>query len=327
MGKFYEKLGKKSASLLKKDYKNAGYWYSSAADCYKVEGDEEKFRRLKDLALKCFLSYLEESRKNNIVTDTGQVYLWISYIYRSLGNLNEFHNFVIEAAKAFTLTARNLAKNDKAALPAIISYYNSANCYRLVGDKSTAKKNYKNALNIYHRRGRGGDKGIEFSPVLLATCHYRMDEPESAIEILERELKKEHSSPLVFSNIHLILGCYYLENRDKKNAKKHFQEAKIPFDIEKLSAAELVTQALCQLMLNNPENAIGLAELSVKISSKTRKYNLRQLIQEIAGIVLYLAGGQDLIVEKIMESLAWQHLDLPLYDALNIITKNRISKH
>jgi tetratricopeptide (TPR) repeat protein len=154
-----------------------------------------------------------------------------------------------------------------------------------------------------------------------------MDDPEEAIKILERELKNEHSSPLVFSNIHLILGCYYLENRDKKNAEKHFREAKISFDIEKLSAAEIVTQAFCQLMLNNSENAIGLAELSLKLSSKSRKYNLRQLIEEMGALALYLASGQDSIVEKIMESLTWQHLDLPLYDALNIITKNRMKKH
>lgn len=326
MGRFYEKLGKKSASLLKKDLKNAGYWYSSAADCYNVGEDEENFRRLKDLALKCFLSYLEESRKKNIVTDTGQIYLWASYIYRSLGDLNEFHKFVIEAAKAFTLSAKNLPKSNKAALPTIISYYNSANCYRLIGEKNNAKKNYRNAINIYRREG-GHYKGIEFSPVLLAAFHYRMDEHEEAINILERELKNEHSFPLVFSNIHFILGCYYLENRDKKNAEKHFREAKISFDVEKLSAAEIVTQALCQLMLNNSENAIALAELSLKLSSKSRKYNLRQLIQEMGGLVLYLASGQDSIVEKIMESLTWQHLDLPLYDALSIITKNRIKKH
>lgn len=325
MGRFYEKLGKKSESLLKKDLKNAGYWYSSAADCYKAKGDEENFRRLKDYALKCFLSYLEESRKKNIITDTGQIYLWISYIHRSLGNLNEFQKFVVEAAKAFNLTAKSLPKNDKSGLPAIISYYNSANCYRLIGDKNNAKKNYRNAINVYRREG-GRYKGIEFSPVLLAACYYRMDEHAEAINILERELKNEHSSPLVFSNIHLILGCYYLENGDNKNADKHFREAKISFDIEKLSAAEIVTQALCQLMLNNSENAIGLAELSLKLSSKTRKYNLRQLIQEMGGIVLYLASGQDSIVEKIMESLTWQHLDLPLYDALSIITKNRIKK-
>ena len=325
MGNFYEKLAKKSTSLLKKDYKKAGYWYSSAADYYQIEGDKEKFLDLKNLALKCFSSYLEESRKKTIKTDTSQVYLWSSYIYRSLGHPDKFHKFVIKAAEAFTLIARNLAKNDKTALQAIISYYNSANCYRLVGDKNTAEKNYKKALSIYHQKGRS--KGIEFSSVLLATCYYRMGEQKKAIDILERELKNHNLSPLVFSNIHLILGCYYLEKMNKKKAKKHFEEAKTHPDTEKLSAPEMITQALCQLMLNNSENAIGLAELSVKISSKIRDYNLRQLIQEIGGIILYLARGQHSRVEKIMASLAWQHLDLPLYDALSIIIENQISKH
>ncbi|MEM2146443.1 MAG: tetratricopeptide repeat protein [Candidatus Jordarchaeaceae archaeon] len=325
MGRFYEKLGRKSASLIKKDLRDAGYWYSSAADCYKLEGDEENFRRLKNLALKCFLDYLEESRKKNMLTDTGPVYLWASHIYRSLGNMDEFHKFVIEAAKAFTLTAKNLPKNSEAILQAIICYYNSANCFWLIGDKSNAEKNYQNALNIY-RRESVKYKGIAFSPVLQAACYYRMGAYEDAINILERALENEHISPLVFSNINLILGCYYLENDDKKNAEKHFQEAKISFDVEKLSAAELATQALCQLMLNNSDNAIGLAELALKLSSKSRKYNLRQLIQEIGGIALYLASGEHSIVEKIMESLTWQHLELPLYDALNIITKKRIKK-
>lgn len=325
MGRFYEKLGRKSASLMKKDLRNAGYWYSSAADCYKLEGDEENFRRLKDLALKCFLNYLEEFRKKSMSIDAGQVYLWASHIHRSLGNMDKFHKFIIEAAKSFTLTAKSLPKNSEAILQAIICYYNSANCFRLIGDESNAKKNYQSALNIY-RRESGKHKGIAFSPVLQAACYYRMGAYGEAMNILERELENEHISPLVFSNINLILGCYYLENGDKKSAEKHFREAKISFDVEKLSAVELATQALCQLMLNNSDNAVGLAELSLKLSSKSRKHNIRQLIEEIGGIVLYLASGEYSIVEKIMESLTWQHLDLPLYDALNIITKKRIKK-
>lgn len=321
MANFYEKLAKKSTSLLKKDYKKAGYWYSSAADYYQIEGDNGKFLELKNLALKCFSSYLEESRKKNILTDTGQVYQWISYIYLSLRHPEKFHNFVIKAAKTFTQTARNLAKNDGTVLQAIINYYNSANCYRLVGEKKKAEENYKKALNVYNQKGKG--KGIEFSPVLVATCYYRMGEQEKAIKILERELEKQKLSPIVFSNIHLILGCYYLEKMDKKNAKKYFEEAKTPPYTEKLSAPELVTQALCQLMLNNSENAIGLAELSVKISSKVRDYNLRQLIQEIGALILYLSRRKRSIVAKIMASLTWQHLDLPLYDALSIITQTK----
>ncbi|MEM3525847.1 MAG: hypothetical protein QXV37_00400, partial [Candidatus Jordarchaeaceae archaeon] len=85
-GRLYEKLGNKSVSLLKKDLMSAGYWYSSAADYYQMAGDEENFRRLKDLALKYLLSYLENQKKD-VVIDTGQIYLWISYIHRSLGNL------------------------------------------------------------------------------------------------------------------------------------------------------------------------------------------------------------------------------------------------
>jgi hypothetical protein len=113
---------------------------------------------------------------------------------------------------------------------------------------------------------------------------------------------------------------------DKEKAREHFERAKVSPDTEKLSAPELVAQALCQLMLNNKKGAIGLAELSVKITSKMRDYIIRQLIEEMGGIVLYLAGGQHSKVEKIMASLEWQHLDLPLYDALRIITENRISK-
>lgn len=319
MGKFYEKLAKKSTSLLKRDYKKAGYWYSSAADYYQIMGDKEKFLNLKNLALRCFSSYLEEFRKKNILTDDGQVYLWISYIYQSLGQPDKFHNFTTKAAKTFTLTAKNLEKNDKTALQAIINYYNSANCYRLVGDKKKAEENYLKALKIYSKQDK--DKGIEFSPVLVATCYYRMGEKEKAIKILELELNKEPLSPLVFSNILLILGCYYLDKKDKKNAKKCFEKAEIPPDTEKLSAPEIITQALRQLMLNNSEIAISLTEVSFKISSKIRDYNLRQLIQEIGGLTLYLARGQNSMVEKIMASLTWQHLDLPLYDALSIITK------
>lgn len=324
MAEFYEKLAKKSVSFRKKDFMNAGYWYSSAADCYQVEGDDEKLRALKDLALKCFLSYLEESRKSNIRTETGQVYLWISGIYRSLEQPDKFHNYATKAAEAFSLTADILAKNNKTALQAIVCYYDSANCYWLAGDKKTFVKKYGKALNVYRQKSRSSKIG--FSPVLLACCYYRMGEYKKAIDILEKELENENLSCLVFSNIHLILGCYYLENMDKKKAKEHFEGAKISPDAEKLSAIELVTQALCQLMLNNSENATELAELSVKITSKMRDYNMKQLIQEIGGIVVYLAGKKHSTVEKIMASLEWQHLDLPLYDALRIITENRIGK-
>jgi tetratricopeptide (TPR) repeat protein len=325
MAEFYEKLANKGMSRLKKDFKNAGYLYSSAADYYLVEGDEEKFRGLKDLALKCFSSYLEESQKGKMRTDTCQVYLWISGIYKSLGQLDEFRNFAIKAAEAFTLSADILVKNDKTLLQAIICYYNSANCYRLAGDKKTFIKKYGKALSVYHNKGK--NRGIELSPVLLASCYYRMGENKRAIDTLEQELKNENLSPLVFSNIHLILGCYYLENMDKEKAKEHFEDAKASPDAEKLSAIELVTQALCQLMLNNKENAIGIAELSAKLSSKMRDYDLRQLIQGIEGIVLYLAEGKRSTVEKIIDSLEWQHFALPLYDALKIITENLIGKH
>ncbi len=323
MGKLYEKLAKKSTSLLKKDYRKAGYWYSSAADCYQIEGDKEKFLDLKNLALECFSSYLEELRKKSI-EDTGQVNLWISHIYQSLGYTDKFHDFLIKAAEAFLLTARNLAKSEKTAVQSVINYYNSANCYRLVGDKKKAEENYKKALNIYNRKSK--DKRIGFSPVLSATCYYRMGEAKKAIGILEGELKRQHLSPLVFSNINLFLGCYYLEKKDQKNAENYFGAAKIPPDTEKISAPEIITQALCQLMLNNSENAINLAELSVKISSKIKDYNLRQLIQEIGKLIIHLANKQYQMVEKIMASLSWQHSDLPLYDALSIIKENRIRK-
>ncbi|MGQ9719693.1 MAG: tetratricopeptide repeat protein [Candidatus Jordarchaeum sp.] len=322
MGKFYEKLAKKSRSTLKKDYKKAGYWYSSAADYYQIHGDEQKFIELKELALKCFSNYLEESRKKQMEDGNGQVYLWISHIYQSLGNPDKFQNYLIKAAEVFTLNARNLAKNYRTTLQAIINYYNSANCYRLLGENKKAWESYGKALNIYNKKGK--NEVIGFSPVLRATCYYRMGEQNKAIEILEGELTKEHLSPLVFSNTHLILGCYYLDKRSEKNAENHFQAAKIVPDTEKISAPELITQALCQLMLKNSEGAIGLAELSVKISSKLRDYNLRQLIQEIRGLVINLARGQYSVAEKIMASLSWRHFDLPLFDALSIIKKNQI---
>ncbi|MHA1210749.1 MAG: hypothetical protein ACTSRF_16230 [Candidatus Freyarchaeota archaeon] len=297
MGRLYEKLAKKSMSLLRKDLKEAGYWYSSAADCYRMEGDEEKFRHLKKLALKCFSDFLKDKEKKRVM-DAGQVYLWISHIYHSFGDANKFHRFAVRAAEAFSLAARRMAESDKTALQAIIGYYNSANCYRLIGDEKNAERGYRKALSIY--RQKGAHKGVEFSPVLQASCYY-----------------------LVYSNIRLILGCYYLESTNKKMAKKHFEEAKILPDTEKLSAPELVTQALCQMMLGNRKNAVGLAELSMKLSTKIRDYNLGQLIQETSGIIMHLAKGQRSVVEGVMASLTWQHPDLPLYDALSIITRHQ----
>ncbi len=320
MGRLYEKLAKKSMSLLRKDLKEAGYWYSSAADCYRMEGDEEKFRHLKKLALKCFSDFLKDKEKKRVM-DAGQVYLWISHIYHSFGDANKFHRFAVRAAEAFSLAARRMAERDKTALQAIIGYYNSANCYRLIGDEKNAERRYRKALSIY--RQKGAHKGVEFSPVFQASCYYRIGEHKRAIEILERELENRVLSPLVYSNIRLILGCYYLESTNKKMAKKHFEEAKILPDTEKLSAPELVTQALCQMMLGNRKNAVGLAELSMKLSTKIRDYNLGQLIQEISGIIMHLAKGQHSVVEGVMTSLTWQHPDLPLYDALSIITRHQ----
>jgi tetratricopeptide (TPR) repeat protein len=319
-GRFYEKLAEKSLSFFKKDFRSAGYWYSSAADYYRIGGDKEKFINLKNLALKYFLSLLEEPKERSIVDGAGQIYLWVSYVHRALGNLNEHRNFLIKAAKTFALQAKNL-KGDKTSLEVMINYYNSANCYRIVGDRSRAEENYKNALRVYYQKG--GSKGIEFSPVLLASCHYRLGDIKKAVEILENESKKQNLPPLVFSNINLILGCYYLEEGEEEEARKHFEEARIPPDTEKLSAPELVTQALCQLMLNNAENAAGLAEVSIRLSSKIRDYNLRQLIQEIGELVIGLVKGQERKIEELMESLTWQHMELPLYDALNIITKKQ----
>ncbi|MBS7249018.1 MAG: tetratricopeptide repeat protein [Candidatus Freyarchaeota archaeon] len=321
IGRFYEKLAEKSLSFFKKDFKSAGYWYSSAADCYKIGGDEEKFVDLKNLALKYFLSLLEETKEKGTVDSIGQIYLWVSYAYRALGNLDEHRNFLIKAAKTFALKAKSLDKGDKASLQAIINYYNAANCYRTLGDRSEAEENYKNALKKYYRKGR--IRGVEFSPVLLASCYYRLGDIKKAIEILEKESKKQNLPPLVFSNINLILGCYHLERGEKEEARRHFEEARIPPDTEKLSAPELVTQALCQLMLNNAENATGLADVSIRLSSKLRDYNLRQLIQEIGELILSLVKGQEQKIEKLMESLTWQHMELPLYDALNIITRKR----
>ncbi|MHA1263580.1 MAG: hypothetical protein ACTSSA_16150 [Candidatus Freyarchaeota archaeon] len=150
MGRLYEKLAKKSMSLLRKDLKEAGYWYSSAADCYRMEGDEEKFRHLKKLALKCFSDFLKDKEKKRVM-DAGQVYLWISHIYHSFGDANKFHRFAVRAAEAFSLAARRMAESDKTALQAIIGYYNSANCYRLIGDEKNAERGYRKALSIYRQ--------------------------------------------------------------------------------------------------------------------------------------------------------------------------------
>ncbi len=321
IGRFYEKLAEKSLSFFKKDFKSAGYWYSSAADCYKIGGAEEKFFDLKNLALKYFLRLLEEPKEKGIVDSIGKVYLWVSYAYRALGNLDEHRNFLIKAAKNFVLQAQNLSKSYKTSLQAIINYCSAANCYRILGDRSRAEEHYKNALRIYYQRGK--NKGVEFSSVLLASCHYRLGDIKKAIEILGKESKKQNLPPLVFSNINLILGCYYLEGGEEEEARKHFEEARVPPDTEKLSAPELVTQALCQLMLNNAENAAGLADVSIRLASKLRDYNLGQLIQEIGELILSLIKGQEQKIEELMESLTWQHMELPLYDALNIITRKR----
>lgn len=203
--------------------------------------------------------------------------------FRSAFDLDKTHQKAIYKIAKYFLQKRKHETVDSYTDKGLESYPNNLELISLKAQNYYWKQDYKEAVNWFERLLELGETS-EFIYEKLSLCYYQLNNVEKALENRLFALKYNPND----ASMRYVIGTYYLDLNDFKNAEKYINQALLlldqPLDAEYMKLATVLNRqekykesisALNKAINENPSNELAYLHLAITKESYYADYDAK----------------------------------------------------
>lgn len=203
--------------------------------------------------------------------------------FRSAFDLDKTHQKAIYKIAKYFLQKRKHEAVDSYTDKGLESYPNNLELISLKAQNYYWKQDYKEAVNWFERLLELGETS-EFIYEKLSLCYYQLNNVEKALENRLFALKYNPND----ASMRYVIGTYYLDLNDFKNAEKYINQALLlldqPLDAEYMKLATVLNRqekyiesisALNKAINENPSNELAYLHLAITKESYYADYDAK----------------------------------------------------
>lgn len=203
--------------------------------------------------------------------------------FRSAFDLDKTHQKAIYKIAKYFLQKRKHEAVDSYTDKGLESYPNNLELISLKAQNYYWKQDYKEAVNWFERLLELGETS-EFIYEKLSLCYYQLNNVEKALENRLFALKYNPND----ASMRYVIGTYYLDLNDFKNAEKYINQALLlldqPLDAQYMKLATVLNRqekyiesisALNKAINENPSNELAYLHLAITKESYYADYDAK----------------------------------------------------